>query len=187
MALIYTPTAQLGNSCPHFTLPSVDGQQLGLEDWENSKILVVMFICAHCPYVQAIEDRLLKLAASYSLEDVRFVGICSNDWADYPEDSPENLLQRWKEKKYPFPYLIDNTQEVAKNFGAVCTPDIFVYDQGRKLAYRGRLDDSWKDPHQVNREELRQAINQLLHHQKINDKQIPSMGCSIKWKENSDA
>ena len=165
MTLTYTPAANLGDSCPNFTLPSVDGQQMGLEDWKNAKVLVVMFISAHCPYVQAIEGRLIQLAASYSSENVQFVGICSNDWTNFPEDSPENLLQRWQEKKYTFPYLIDETQEVAKNFGAVCTPDIFVYDHRQKLAYRGRLDDSWKNPHQVHHEELRQAINQLLNHQ----------------------
>jgi len=125
---------------------------------------------------------LIQLAASYSPEDVQFVGICSNDSTDYPEDSLENLFQRWKEKKYSFPYLVDKTQEVAKNFGTVCTPDIFVYDQERKLVYRGRLDDSWKNPSQVDRQELREALDQLLSNQKIKGEQIPSMGCSIKWK-----
>ena len=183
MALTYTPEAKMGSTCPPFKLPSVDGQQLGLDDWKNSKVLVVMFICAHCPYVQAIEGRLIELAKSYSTGDAQFVGICSNDWNDHPEDSPENLLQRWQEMKYTFPYLVDETQQVAKDFGAVCTPDIFVYNSERQLAYRGRLDDSWRDPQQVHHQELRQAIDQLLSHQEIDSPQTPSMGCSIKWKK----
>ena len=183
MALTYTPTQSLGQACPPFSLPHVEGGTLSREDFSQAKILVVMFICAHCPYVQAIEERLIRLAGSYSPDEVQFIGICSNDWNDFPEDSPENLLRRWKEKKYSFPYLIDSEQTVAQAFGAVCTPDIFVFDSDRRLAYRGRLDDSWKNPDKITREELNEAIQRTLASQPLNHEPIPSMGCSIKWKK----
>ncbi|MCB0366379.1 MAG: thioredoxin family protein [Bdellovibrionaceae bacterium] len=183
MALTYTPNAELGKSCPEFSLPSVDGKTVSLADFADAKVLVVMFICAHCPYVQAIEERLIELGQSFPRDQVQLVGICSNDWADYPEDSPENLFKRWKERNYSFPYLIDEDQSVAGEFGAVCTPDLFVYNSQRRLAYRGRLDDSWKEPKQVTQQDLRRAIECLLANQNIDAEQIPSVGCSIKWKQ----
>lgn len=182
MALTYTPSAQLGESCPDFSLPSVDGKNYSLSDFKEQKVLVVMFLCGHCPYVQAIEERIIELSNSLKKKSVQFVGICSNDAADHPEDTPEALLKRTQEKGYGFPYLIDETQEVAKNFKAVCTPDIFVYDHNRKLYYRGRFDDSWKDPSLVKSQELGSAILNLLADKQFNIDQVPSMGCSIKWK-----
>ncbi|MCB0361791.1 MAG: thioredoxin family protein [Bdellovibrionales bacterium] len=182
MALVYTPSAKLGWECPPFLLKSVEGDLVQREDFKASKVLVVMFICAHCPYVQAIEDRFISLASSFFKGEVQFIGICSNDWEEYPEDSPENLLHRWKEKNYSFPYLIDSDQSVARLFGAVCTPDIFVFNSERQLTYRGRLDDSWKDASKVRREDLREAIQATLQNLPIPGEQIPSMGCSIKWK-----
>lgn len=184
MALTYTPAPQLGSPCPPFSLGSVDQKVFGLEDFADSKVLVVMFICNHCPYVKAIEDRLIILADEFEQKDVGFVAICSNDPTDFPEDEPAQLFHRWKEKGYPFPYLIDHTQEVAKAFGAVCTPDIFAFDQTRKLRYRGRLDDSWRNEALVQRQELKMAIDAMLENEKVQDDQVPSMGCSIKWKEN---
>lgn len=182
MALTYTPQAQLGESCPEFDLPSVEGKSYSLKDFQDKKALVVMFICGHCPYVQAIESRYVKLAKELEQQSVQFVGICSNDAKDYPEDTPEALKKRAQDKGYNFPYLIDESQEVAKAFKAVCTPDIFVYDQDRKLYYRGRFDDSWKDESQVQEQELKNAIENLLNNQSAPQEQIPSMGCSIKWK-----
>ncbi|MCB0385161.1 MAG: thioredoxin family protein [Bdellovibrionales bacterium] len=182
MALTYTPNAQLGTPCPDFSLPSVDGKTMALGDFSGSQVLVVMFICSHCPYVQAIEERLIALGQAFPKHQVQLVGICANDWADYPEDSPENLFLRWQEKGYSFPYLVDESQNVAKSFGAVCTPDIFVYDNNRRLTYRGRLDDSWKDPSQVTQRDLHQAIEKTLQNKPIESEQVPSMGCSIKWK-----
>ena len=187
MALTYTPAGSLGSPCPDFKLPSVDGKTYALENFRNAKALVVMFICNHCPYVRAIEDRLIALAHEYSKKDVAFVAICSNDPTDYPEDAPAELRKRWQEKNYAMPYLIDESQSVAKAFGAVCTPDLYVFDSGLRLAYRGRLDDSWKDPLKVKSPELKSAIEQLLQDKPVNSLQNPSMGCSIKWKTGDGA
>ncbi len=183
MALTYTPTAALGSACPDFSLPTVEKKTASLKDFSKSKVLVVMFICNHCPYVQAIEDRLIQLGDEYNRDDVGFVAICSNDPSEYPEDAPAKLFERWKEKAYPFPYLVDESQKVAHAFGAVCTPDLYVYDKDRKLRYRGRLDDSWRNAFAVTRQEMKLAIDSLLAHQLPHAEQIPSMGCSIKWKD----
>lgn len=182
MALTYTPEPQLEQMCPNFSLPSVDGKKFTLADFKSSDVLVIMFICNHCPYVKAIEDRLIDLGNSFKGRSAQLVAICSNDAENYPEDSLVNLRKRWQEKKYPFPYLHDEDQTVAKIFGAVCTPDFFVYDKSRKLKYRGRLDDSWKEPAKVTRQELKSAIENLLTNKPVDTKQNPSMGCSIKWR-----
>ena len=182
MALTYTPSAELGRALPRFSLPTVDGQTWSSKQAATSKACVVMFICNHCPYVKAVEDRLLALARDYSAKGVQFVGICSNDWADHPEDEPRALFARWKEKDYGFPYLIDEDQSVAKSFDAVCTPDIFVFDRRQTLAYRGRLDDSWKDSKKVERQELKIVLDSILAGTQPSEPQVPSMGCSIKWK-----
>jgi thiol-disulfide isomerase/thioredoxin len=182
MALTHTPEAKMGSPCPDFSLPAVFGSKtFSLKSFEKSDVLVVMFICNHCPYVVAVEDRLIDLARTYRTKGVSFVAICSNDATDHPDDSIENLGKRAKSKGYTFPYLHDETQEVAKKFGAVCTPDFFVYDQDRKLAYRGRLDDSWKDEKLVKKQDLSAALESIIEREKVVD-QIPSMGCSIKWK-----
>lgn len=181
MATTFTPFADLGNDCPDFSLPAVDGKTYGLKDFSNGNPLVVMFICNHCPYVQAVEDRLIALGADLKAQGVNVVAICANDAKDHPEDSFENLQKRWKEKNYSFMYLHDESQKVAHQFGAVCTPDFFVYDKNLKLAYRGRLDDSWKDPAKVTQRELYNAVQKLLKNETLSDKQTPSMGCSIKW------
>ncbi len=183
MALVYTPeNPELGSPCPDFSLPIVTGGKLAKIDLKNFKALAVMFICNHCPYVKAVEDRLITLGRDMKAKGVEFVAIMSNDATIKPDDSPEKLRERAIEKNYPFPYLFDDTQEVAKRFGAVCTPDFFVYDSNFKLAYRGRLDDSWKDASQVKAEELRTALEDLVRGETPSTKQIPSMGCSIKWK-----
>jgi thiol-disulfide isomerase/thioredoxin len=184
MALTYTPEGELGSACPKFRLPSVDGKTISGESYADAKALIVMFICNHCPYVKAVEERLLTLAREYAGQPAAFVAICSNDPTDYPEDGPQALFARWKEKSYPFAYLIDEEQTVAKEFGAVCTPDFFIYDHSRKLAYRGRLDDSWKNAALVRKREMKEAIDAILAGRKPADPQIPSMGCSIKWKND---
>ena len=183
MALVYTPeNPELGSICPDFSLPVVTGGNLAKRDLKNFKALAVMFICNHCPYVKAIEDRLITLGREMKARGVEFVAIMSNDATIKPDDSPEKLRERAIEKNYPFPYLFDETQDVAKKFGAVCTPDFFVYDSNFRLAYRGRLDDSWKDSSLVKSEEMRTALEALVRGEKPSSKQIPSMGCSIKWK-----
>jgi peroxiredoxin len=182
MALLYTPAGSAGSACPDFKLPSVDGKTVARDDFRAAKALVVMFICNHCPYVQAVEQRLIELAHEFQAKGAAFVGICSNDASEYPEDAPPELLKRWREKNYGFPYLIDESQEIARAFGAVCTPDLFVYDGAGKLAYRGRIDDSWKNPALVKKQELKAAIEAVISGKPVNSLQNPSMGCSIKWK-----
>ncbi|HRO66689.1 MAG TPA: thioredoxin family protein [Pseudobdellovibrionaceae bacterium] len=184
MALVYTPEAELGSPCPTFRLPSVTGESFDSAALLTNRPFLVMFICNHCPYVKAIEDRLIEVGRIFRKKNLPVVAICSNDPADYPEDSFENLASRAREKGYPFPYLFDETQDVAKSFGAVCTPDFFLYDEEGKLAYRGRLDDSWKDAAKVKRRELMTALDRLLAGEAVDADQVPSMGCSIKWKDD---
>lgn len=184
MALTQTPDAELGKPCPDFDLPAVNGRSYRRQDIPAGRPFVVMFICNHCPYVKAIEDRLITLGHDLSVLDVPVYAICSNDARIKEEDSFENLRKRWQDKKYSFPYLHDESQSVARAFGAVCTPDFFVYDKDGRLAYRGRLDDSWKEPGQVTRRDLFEATRQLALGLKLSGKQTPSMGCSIKWKED---
>jgi peroxiredoxin len=184
MALTYTPAGELGSSCPDFKLMGTDGKMHSLANYSSTKALVVMFICNHCPYVKAVENRLIVLSRELLALGAQIIAISSNDENSYPEDSFENMKKQAELKNYPFPYLYDPTQSTAKNFGAVCTPDFFVYDKDLKLSYRGRLDDSWKDPKLVTRHEMRRAILELLQDREPSMSQYPSMGCSIKWKKS---
>jgi peroxiredoxin len=179
---VETDVIPMGTPCPDFDLPAVEGRRYRLADFAQSDVLVVMFICNHCPYVQAIEDRIIALAKGYRGKSVQFVGICANDAAGYPDDSFDSLKARWEKKQYGFPYLHDEAQTVAKSFRAVCTPDLYVYDRTRHLAYHGRLDDNWKEPAKVTKREMKEAIDALLAGKKPGESQVPSMGCSIKWK-----
>ncbi len=181
MALLHTPTAELESKCPDFKLPSLDGKTYTLKDFKNDHSLVVMFICNHCPYVKAIEERLIQLGHDFKSLNVNLVAICSNDGETYPDDSIENLKKNYLAKKMSFYYLHDKSQQVAKDFGAVCTPDFFVYDKNHRLAYRGRLDDSWKEANQVTKRELYEAVVSLENDQPVPKNQTSSMGCSIKW------
>jgi peroxiredoxin len=185
MALTYTPDPSLGMACPDFDLPGVDGKNHSRSELQGAKGALVMFICNHCPYVVAVEDRLVALGRHFAGQSVKIMAISSNDTDKYPADSFENMKVRAKEKGYPFPYLHDESQEVAKSFGAVCTPDFFLFDEDLKLAYRGRLDDSWKDASAVGSEELKAAIEALLAGNRPSADQKPSMGCNIKWKPES--
>lgn len=180
MALTFTPHDGLGDTCPDFHLPATDGKTYSLADFKNGHSLVVMFICNHCPYVQAIEDRLIQLGCDLKKMNVNVVAICSNDGKTHPEDSFPEMKKRAENKNYSFAYLHDETQNIAKTFGAVCTPDFFVYDKNLKLSYRGRLDDSWKDTSKVTKRELFEAVKLLENNQPITE-QKSSMGCSIKW------
>ncbi len=187
MALTYTPTGELGSLMPAFNLKTVDGQTWSSTSIRGAKAKVVVFMCNHCPYVKAIEDRLIQLAKDLAKDNVPFVGICSNDPDEYAEDHPKQLLARWREKNFGFTYLVDDGQAVARSFGAVCTPDFFVYDDQERLVYRGRLDDSWRDEKKVTRRELKAAVSRILSEPRTTEKMIvieqtPSMGCSIKWK-----
>lgn len=184
MVLLHSEKTRLGTPAPDFSLASVDAKKYTLASFVGKKALVIMFICNHCPYVKAIEDRIIQLERDYSVKGVQLVGICSNDPTDYPDDSPANLKKRWQEKDYRFPYLLDESQAVAKSYGAVCTPDIFVYDEKQLLAYRGQLDNNWQEPSKVTRHDLREALDELLAGRKPASVQNPSMGCSIKWRKS---
>lgn len=180
MALLET-SSTLGMSAPDFDLPATDGSRYAIDDFEDAKVLVVMFICNHCPYVKAVDQRLITLADHFD-EAVAFVAICSNDAVRYPDDSFERMREVADELGYPFPYLWDESQRVAEEYGAVCTPDFFVFDHERELAYRGRLDDSWRDAATATQHDLRDAIEALLDGRRPSEQQHASMGCSIKWK-----
>ena len=182
MALLESKAPQIGAPLPPFRLPDVtDGTLRSPEDYPDAEALLIMFLCGHCPYVIAVEDRILALARRYGGQPVQFLAICSNDPTAYPQDAPQALAQRVREKHYPFPYLSDKTQEVARAFDAVCTPEFFLYDKQRSLFYHGRLDDNWKQPDEVQHEELAAALDACLAGQAPPQPQHPSMGCSIKW------
>lgn len=181
MALLEN-SGNLGSPMPSFRLQDVYEKQYDSTELKD-RITLITFICGHCPYVQAIEERLIQLGQYCKEHNVEMLGICSNDFLDYPEDSPEELKKRYEEKSYSFPYLIDPEQTVAQSFGAICTPDIFLYNEKGELAYHGRLDDNWKDASNVKKHELKDAIDALLKNEKPSQEQIPTMGCSIKWKE----
>lgn len=180
MALMESTMVPLGTPCPDFTLPGVDDRLWSLHDVHTPALLVVV-MCNHCPYVQAIDDRLNSLAKAYAGR-CTVVGINANDAVTHPDDSFQAMRQRAQAKGYVFPYLWDEEQTVARALGAVCTPDFFLYDAHRRLAYRGRLDDNWKDPARVTREELKEALEGVLAGREPLATQHPSMGCSIKWK-----
>ena len=179
MALTESLEAELGKNCPSFSLPSTRGEIVTSAELLKAKQpFLIVFMCNHCPYVKAIESRLIELSKDLQKIGVRMVGVSSNDATKYPEDG----FDKMKAKNYPFDYLYDESQQVARDFGAVCTPDFFGFDASGKLAYRGRLDDHWKDASLVTRRELYLAMSELQKGQMITLKQTPSMGCSIKWK-----
>jgi peroxiredoxin len=172
-----------GSPAPQFRdLAGVDGRLYSLSTFDPYPVLVVIFTCNHCPYAQAYEDRLVALANSYQSKGVGFIAINPNKTEGYPEDSLEAMKRRAAEKHFPFPYVRDDSQAVAKAFGAVCTPHIFVFDRERKLAYEGRIDDNWKAPTAVRSHDLKNALDDLLAGRTVRVPQAPPMGCSIKWK-----
>ena len=177
-----TPVCEFGQPAPEFSLPGTDGKTYRLEDVRGPNGLLVMFICNHCPYVQAIRDRLIRDARDLKALGIHTVAIMSNDPSDYPEDSFANMKKLASELKFPFPYLFDETQETAKAYGAVCTPDFFGYNKDLNLQYRGRLDESRKEPVPNARRDLFEAMQQVARTGNGPSAQIPSMGCSIKWK-----
>ncbi|MBI2634805.1 thioredoxin family protein [Candidatus Peregrinibacteria bacterium] len=167
-----------------FSLKGADGREYSLSDFSGAKILVMIFMCNHCPYVLAVLERLVGLAGEFSSCGVQFVGINSNIGSPgYEEEESANKMQGLiEEYGINFPYLIDDSQETAKTYQAQCTPDIYVFDEERKLAYHGRIDDNWKEPAKVSQKDLSMAIRALLKGEKPTREQRPSMGCSIKWK-----
>ena len=162
MSLAYSTMVSLAESAHDFQLPDTDGKQYTLDNFRDKKVLVIIFMCNHCPYVKAVLSRLIELQNETRNLGVQFVGINSNDAARYPDDSLENMKLTVKEKKIPFPYLFDESQQTAKTFDVVCTPDIFVYGEKRTLLYRGRIDDNWEHPEKITKKDLKDAIGLIL-------------------------
>ncbi len=184
MVRMETPICDFGWKAVDFDLPGVDGRRYSLADVAGPNGLLVMFICNHCPYVQAVRARMVRDVADLKQHGVGAVAVMSNDPTDYPEDSFENMKRVAQEYRFPMPYVLDETQAVAKAYGAVCTPDFFGFNKALELQYRGRLDESKKDvaPEGAQRE-LFEAMVQVARTGRGPEVQIPSMGCSIKWKD----
>ncbi len=182
MPLLHSTMVPLETKAMDFNLPGVDGKEYSLASFSNNPVLTIIFMCNHCPYVKAVIQRLIDLQSDFLNQGVRLVGINCNDAEKYPDDSFENMKFSAKEWGINFPYLFDESQEIAKIYDAVCTPDIYVYGRERKLLYRGRIDDNWEKPDKVAQRDLRQAIEHILAEKEVPGEQIPSMGCSIKWK-----
>jgi len=183
MVSLQTPVCEFGKPAPDFSLPGVDGKTWTRDRCAGERGLLVMFVCNHCPYVKAVLERILRDARDLAGLGIGTVAIMSNDPTDYPEDSFDNMKRIADTYNFPFPYLIDESQEVAQAYGAVCTPDFFGYASDLGLQYRGRLDESRKEtaPEGVRRD-LYEAMRQVAETGEGPREQIPSMGCSIKWK-----
>ena len=178
-----TPICDFGWPAPNFDLPGTDGKRHTLASIRGEKGLLVMFICNHCPYVKAVLDRIVRDAKELKQQGINCVAIMSNDPAEYPEDSWENMVSLAKAMDFPFPYVLDETQDVAKAYGAVCTPDFFGFNSRLELQYRGRLDASRKEAAAPDvKRDLFIAMQQVAETGAGPAEQIPSIGCSIKWK-----
>ncbi|MCX7938768.1 MAG: thioredoxin family protein [Thermoflexales bacterium] len=176
----------MGSKAPAFELlDTVSGKYLSLDQLKSDKATVVMFICNHCPYVKHVDKALVQLAKDYMPKGVAFIAISSNDPVQYPEDSPERMREEAQRVGYPFPYLFDETQEVARAYGAECTPDTFIFDGEMRLVYRGQLDDTRPNSgKEATAADVRAALDAILAGQPVNPVQKPSVGCSIKWRNN---
>ncbi len=178
----------LGSRAPDFALPDTDGRIVSLSDFEGAPGLLVMFICNHCPYVQHLRSALAEFGREYGERGLAIVAINSNDPETYPEDSPEAMRREKEVAGYPFPYLFDETQDVARAYGAACTPDFFLFDRDRRLVYRGQFDDSRpKNNIPITGRDLRAAADAVLAGRKPEGEQLPSIGCSIKWRQTEEA
>ena len=179
--------ATLGSQAPDFSLINVDGRTVSRSDFAGRKGLLVIFMCNHCPFVKHVAGELTRLANDYLPKGLAIVGINSNDATTHPEDSPERMIHEVEERGYPFPYLYDETQEVAQAYKAACTPDFFLYDARQRLVYRGQLDDSRpSNGIPVTGRDLRAAIDVVLAGKQPSEKQTPSIGCNIKWKKGAE-
>lgn len=173
----------LGTRAPDFRLPDTDGRIVSLADFTDARALLVMFICNHCPYVKHVQHELARIGRDYGPRGVGMVAISANDAAAYPDDGPVRMREEKARVGYPFPYLYDETQAVAKAYRAACTPDLFLFDRDRRLVYRGQLDDSRpKNAKPVTGRDLRAALDLVLQGKPVPAEQVPSVGCNIKWK-----
>lgn len=177
----------LGTSAPDFRLLNIDGKTISLSEIATGKGLVVMFICNHCPFVKHVAPELVRLTKDYESRGIHFVAISSNDVTAYPDDSPEMMKREAAQQGYTFPYLFDETQEVARAYRAACTPDFFIFDGSRRLVYRGQLDDSRPgNGKPLNGSDMRRALDQLIDGVEVPAEQRPSIGCNIKWKRGNE-
>jgi len=174
---------ETGTKAPEFSLPGVDGREHSLAAYARMPVLVVAFTCNHCPYVQAYEQRLIQFQNDFRQQGVQLICINSNDELNYPEDSFDRMKERAKQKAFNFPYLRDKDQTVAEAYGAQCTPHVFVLDKGRILRYNGRIDDNWKNSSQAKKQELRDAVREILAGKEVSVQFSPPIGCSIKWSQ----
>ena len=186
MTAVNSQMMDLGTKMPAFELPAADGGWVASENFPAPKGLLVMFICNHCPYVQHVREELVALIKEYQIMGIAAVGINANDWTAYPDDSPEKMAQAAREFGFTFPYLYDETQEVAKAFQAACTPDFFLFDSRHHLVYRGQMDGSRPgNDVPVTGEDLRAAMDALVEGAAVNPQQRPSLGCNIKWRKGN--
>jgi len=174
----------LGFQAPNFRLlDTISGNEFELKDLASEKATVIMFISNHCPFVKHVNEQMVKLANDYIPKGISFIAIGSNDVINYPEDSPEKMTEYAQKLKYPFAYLYDETQEIAKAYDAACTPDFYIFDKDKKCVYRGQLDDSRPgNGKPVTGKDIRAALDAILSNTAIDPKQMPSIGCNIKWK-----
>jgi peroxiredoxin len=182
MALLESTSIQIGTQMPDFSLPDPENVTWTIDSLMGEKGLLIAFTCNHCPYAIAIWDRLIGVANEGERLGISSVAINPNIHPDYPEDAPDKMIQKISEWKIPFPYLIDDSQSVAIDYHAQCTPDIYLLDASKKLVYHGRLDDNWQNPNQVTTQDLKNAITCLANGDPISERQLPTLGCSIKWK-----
>jgi thiol-disulfide isomerase/thioredoxin len=185
--MVKTPSTMLplGTKAFPFNLPdTVSGNTMSLTQLKSDKATVIMFICNHCPYVKHVQDELVRLAKDYQSKGVAFIAISSNDVKQYPEDSPLKMKEVAEKLGYPFPFLYDETQEIARKYQAACTPDFYIFDKNLLLVYRGQLDDSRPgNTIPVSGSDIRHALDNLLKGEPINPDQRASVGCNIKWKK----
>ncbi len=182
--IMATKTLKIGSKLPDFNLRGVDGKFYNPNSFADKKALVIIFSCNHCPYVQAYEDRIILIQKDYAEKGVAVVAINSNDDSQYEEDSFEEMIKRSEERNFNFPYLRDDDQSAAKAFDASHTPEIFLFNRERELAYHGKIDDNWREPEKVKSMYLRSALDELLAGEEISVPETFSIGCTIKWKKN---
>ncbi len=173
---------KIDSAIPGFSLTGIDDKTYDLNSFSDKKILIVIFSCNHCPYVQAYEDRIIALQKEFATKGIQIIAINSNDDVKYPDDSFDEMKKRASAKGFNFPYLRDETQDVAKAFGATHTPQIFLFDKNRKLKYEGKIDDNWQEADKVKSAYLREAILEVLGGKEVSVPETFSIGCTIKWK-----
>ena len=173
---------EIGQRAPDFVLPGVDGKDHALAKFKGKRVVVVVFTCNHCPYVQAYEERLLSLQRMFAPRGVQFIAINANDSGGYPEDGFDNMVKRATRRSYNFPYLRDETQRIAQAYGARYTPEAFVLNSRFRVRYIGRIDDNWQHPAKIKSHDLRSAIEAVLAHKKVENPVTHAIGSTIKWK-----